>query len=507
MSNNGRVSPTGADSTAPTTHIGPLTWVVGVLVVVCFAPYLQWMWRIWMKSEYYSHGPLIPLLSAYLVYTRRRQFAAAPVGRYHLWGVPIILGCLAVHGLATYWDVNFPQGFDLIGVLGGLVLLLWGWERAKILAFPILFLCFMVPVDRLLVTKFSNPLQLGSARVAAAVPAALGVPVKIYGTTIVIPDYTFEVAQACSGLKSVIAMSALAALFAYLVTAPMYKRLLLFRGAGGAAGQRRAHQPHAVAGQVLRAGGRGGLLPQRFRSCGFPLRTGGTVSGGEGITMRQHARRHLLAVALMLLGVAVTYGARALRPSTVHYHPDFSAIPMKLAGYTGSENPKDQALAEYLEAEEMRGIHYQRGADVADVSLIYGPSWRTVHTPKACFPSAGWAVVWEKYVEIPCDPAQLPHPGPVVGELMRVEREGQALLVLFVFAHKGGSEADYARHSLAVMSGPRGAGGLSIMMTSPVDQRGERHAQQVLLEVMAALYPHAVSFWYQEPSTTSASSS
>lgn len=228
MSNNGRVSPTGADSTAPTTHIGPLTWVVGVLVVVCFAPYLQWMWRIWMKSEYYSHGPLIPLLSAYLVYTRRRQFAAAPVGRYHLWGVPVILGCLAVHGLATYWDVNFPQGFALIGVLGGLVLLLWGWERAKILAFPILFLCFMVPVDRLLVTKFSNPLQLGSARVAAAVPAALGVPVKIYGTTIVIPDYTFEVAQACSGLKSVIAMSALAALFAYLVAAPMYKRLLLF---------------------------------------------------------------------------------------------------------------------------------------------------------------------------------------------------------------------------------------------------------------------------------------
>lgn len=214
--------------------------------------------------------------------------------------------------------------------------------------------------------------------------------------------------------------------------------------------------------------------------------------------MRHDARRHLLAAGLMLLGVVITYGALAMRPAAVHFKPDFAAMPMELAGYTGSENPKDQTLAEYLEAEDIRGIHYQRGDDIADVSLIYGPSWRTVHTPKACFPSAGWSVVWEKYVEIPCDPAELPHKGPVVGELMRVDREGQSMLVLFVFAHQGGSEADYAKHSFAVMSGPPGSGGLSIMMTSPIDQRGEDHAREVLLEVMAALYPHAVGFWYQD---------
>jgi len=223
-----------ADSLSPETPaaspplVTPLTWVVAALLVVCFAPYLQWMWRIWMKSEYYSHGPLIPLLSAYIVYSKRHEFARAPAGRYHLWGAPIVLVSLALHGLATFWDVNFPQGFAMIGVIGGLTLMLWGWERTKLLAFPIIFLCFMVPVDRLLVTKLSNPLQLGSARVAASVPQALGVPVQIHGTIIEIPDYTFEVAQACSGLKSTIAMSALAALFAYLVVAPMWKRLVLF---------------------------------------------------------------------------------------------------------------------------------------------------------------------------------------------------------------------------------------------------------------------------------------
>lgn len=200
----------------------------------------------------------------------------------------------------------------------------------------------------------------------------------------------------------------------------------------------------------------------------------------------------------MLVGVVVTYGVRASRPESVHYAPDFAKVPMELAGYTGSEVPKDQELAEYLEADDIRGIRYQRGDDLADVSLIYGQSWRTVHTPKACLPSAGWSVMWEEYVQVPCDPAELPHPGPVRGELMRADRDGQSMLVLFVFAHQGGSEADYVKHSFAVMSGPPGSGGLSIMMTSPIDRRGEDHAREVLLEVMAALYPHAVSFWYRD---------
>ncbi len=116
----------------------------------------------------------------------------------------------------------------MIAVIAGLVVLLFGWGRAKVIAFPLAFLGFMVPMGRLLVTQFSGPLQLAAAALAAKVPLFLGIPVQLHGTTIIIPDYTFEVAQACSGLKSAIALSALAALFAYLVAAPLWKRLVLF---------------------------------------------------------------------------------------------------------------------------------------------------------------------------------------------------------------------------------------------------------------------------------------
>ena len=207
--------------------ITPFTGVVAVLLLVAFAPYLKWMWEIWMRSEYYGHGPLIPLISAYLVYSRRDEFRRAP-GGYNLRGLLLIVPGLLVYAATVYLNVNFPQGFAMIMVIGGLIIILWGWGRAKVLLFPVAFLVFMVPVDRLLVTQFSLPLQLGAAAVASSVVAGLGVPVEAHGTTIIIPDYTFEVAQACSGLKSTIAMSALAAVFAYVVAGPLWKRIVLF---------------------------------------------------------------------------------------------------------------------------------------------------------------------------------------------------------------------------------------------------------------------------------------
>jgi len=205
----------------------PLTWVVVALLIVCFASYLKWMWDVWMRSDYYGHGPLIPLISAYVIYRRRNQLRQAG-GGHHLWGLGLLVPGIAIFLAAVYLDVNFIQGFAMIMVIGGLIVLLWGWGRAKVLLFPIAFLAFMVPTGRLLVTQFSGPLQTYGAAVAAKTVSLVGMPVSLQGTTIEIPDYTFEVAQACSGLKSTIAMSALAALFAFLVDGPNWKRVLLF---------------------------------------------------------------------------------------------------------------------------------------------------------------------------------------------------------------------------------------------------------------------------------------
>jgi len=130
------------------------------------------------------------------------------------------------------WGVSIPahfiQGFAFVGTIGGLVWWLEGWPVARAVAFPVLFLVFMVPQARWLVDVFAQPLQVYSALVAGHMAQFIGIPVSIEGTSLQIPDYTFEVAIPCSGLKSAIAMSALGALLAYVAEGAAWRRLLLF---------------------------------------------------------------------------------------------------------------------------------------------------------------------------------------------------------------------------------------------------------------------------------------
>ena len=212
--------------------------------------------------------------------------------------------------------------------------------------------------------------------------------------------------------------------------------------------------------------------------------------------MRRDARRRILAIALMAAGVGAVYAAASLRPVALGIHVDLSGIPLELCGLKGVEVANDPDDMAYLEADAMRTLRYGEGADSVEVSVIYGVGWRTVHTPEGCFPSQGWAIAWERALAVTADNA--PHPGPLQGKLMRVEREGEAMLVLFVFAHKGGTSADWAGHSWAVATGPPGAGGLSVMLTARVLPGREDEIETRLCDFMRAVYPHAVGFWYRD---------
>jgi len=175
---------------------------------------------------------------------------------------------------------------------------------------------------------------------------------------------------------------------------------------------------------------------------------------------------------------------------------DLGAVPMQVGDMEGVVLPEDEGVQAYLEAETMKTIAYGEPPQMVTLSVIYGGSWRTVHSPAQCYPAAGWQVVWERDAVVPVA-QDLPHPKPVLGKLMRVELGERAQLVLFVFAHKGGTAMDYAEHAWAVQTGPRGAGGLSLMLSAPLFADEEK-AQQRLIEVASAVYPPVISFWYED---------
>lgn len=212
--------------------------------------------------------------------------------------------------------------------------------------------------------------------------------------------------------------------------------------------------------------------------------------------MRQDARRHIVAIVLLAVGVGLTCGARWVRPTTARFQVDFSNVPMEVLGLKGQRVPVNPADAAYLEADAMVTLRYGPPPNAIGVDLIYGGEWRTVHTPEGCLPANGWKIVWDRAIDIPVG-EDAPHPGPLQGKLLRAERDDVAELVLFVFAHKGGTASDWTGHSWAVATGPRGAGGLSLMVTAPVATGTEEQMEASMREFVQAIYPHAVSFWYE----------
>jgi exosortase len=199
--------------------------LVGLLAAV-FGPMWVWAVGIWRESEYYGHSFLLVPVSAYLAWRLWRS-RPLPAG-VHWPGLVLIGGGLLLHFAARALNVWFPSGFAFVAVLAGLVWWLFGTSTLRHFWFPIAFLAFAVPLERFLVLKFAQPMQLVATTYATSFTAAMGLPVKQVGTTVVMPDYTFEVAIPCSGLKSSIAMSALAALLAFVLEGALWARLVVF---------------------------------------------------------------------------------------------------------------------------------------------------------------------------------------------------------------------------------------------------------------------------------------
>ena len=207
---------------------GPVLLVAAVLGA--YHSYLVWMGQQWWQDEYYSHGMLIPVVSGYLLYRQRARLAALP-REGGGWGLVIVVGGLLLQAGGQFLEVHFFSGFALVATFYGLVLWIGGRHVARVALFPVVFLLFMVPLSRLLVEKLAMPMQLFSARWAGMLAAAVMPGVQVQGVSISTPDYAFSVAIPCSGLKSLISMSALGALYAYLVEGALWRRGLLFLAA------------------------------------------------------------------------------------------------------------------------------------------------------------------------------------------------------------------------------------------------------------------------------------
>lgn len=192
--------------------------VVAALVGGIFYPTLRWLARSWLGNPYYSHGFLVPLVSAYLIW-RRRDVVREP------WdgGLPVLAVGVAMHLFALPSRMHLLSALGLIVVIAGLTLTFFGRSAFRRWAFPLFFLVAMIPLP--FVERLSPPLEAFVARYAAELVRALGVAASTVGSQVYLTAAAFTVGAPCSGLRSIVALLTLALLFAHVVHGPWWGKI------------------------------------------------------------------------------------------------------------------------------------------------------------------------------------------------------------------------------------------------------------------------------------------
>jgi len=200
--------------------------IVVVCLLLLYFRILQGLVSDWVRMPDFSHGFLIPIVSLYFVYERRKQYSVLSPSS-HWAGLALLLFGVMLYLLGNLATEFFTIRFSMLVVLGGIILFLLGKEFFKTLLFPLVFLIFMIPIPSVLMDRITFPMQLFASKVAARSLDLIDIPVLREGNIIQLANTSLEVAEACSGIRSLISLLALSVVFAYFSQNKTWKRIVL----------------------------------------------------------------------------------------------------------------------------------------------------------------------------------------------------------------------------------------------------------------------------------------
>src|SRR6056297_2900952 len=201
---------------------GRLNWGLVWLIVFTLAAGLLFsngfdiLFDAWSKPEY-SHGPLIPVLSALMFLRELKQYPAQPGPKNDRWqGVIVVMLAVMVMGLGTLLQLNSLEAYAIIIWVAGILLISFGWQTGKYFWPPVLHLVFMLPLPGLLYYEVSTVLQLVSSELGVWFLRLASIPVYLDGNIIDLGVLKLHVAEACSGLRYLFPILSFSYIFALL---------------------------------------------------------------------------------------------------------------------------------------------------------------------------------------------------------------------------------------------------------------------------------------------------
>jgi exosortase D (VPLPA-CTERM-specific) len=457
----------------------------------------------WIRQEEYSHGFLIPVISLWLIWSRRAAIAAS-VGEPAWSGVVLLLCAMALHVLGELSAIFIFSQIAFIVCLFGLALAFGGYPLLRVLGIPILFLIFAIPLPYFLESSLTLQLQFISSELGVLVIKLFGIPVFLEGNIIDLGYYKIAVVEACSGLRYLYPLLSLGFLACYLFQAPLWQRGLVFLSTIpitigmngfriGLVGVTVDRWGPAMAGEVLHFF-EGWII---FLACAVLLvlemlilaRLSGKTFFAvfhaprvtDGTTPPQQSKSWRRAPAV---GAALTLalGAVALYFVTGRgeFLPDrtrFVSFPAKIGEWQGrpalldAETERGLGLDDYILADYV-------GPDGSHVNfyVAYYASQRkgtSPHSPLVCIPGGGWLITtFNRTIG--------QHPG---GEMPLnraiIEREAQRELVYYWFDERGRKIANeyWAKwYLLADAITKNRSDGALVRLTTPIARGGSDRA-------------------------------
>ena len=192
------------------------TATLSALIVLLYAPVLKVLVLQWWNDPDYGHGFLVPLFAGYVAWRTRGQWTKCEA-KPNNFGLLVTVGAIVLLIGGSLGAELFTSRFSLLVLLAGMVLFLGGWKVLRGLSFPLAFLILMIPIPVIIYNQITFPLQLLASRFATFWLELIQVPVLREGNVLILPNYSLEVVEACSGIRSLMTLITLAVAYGYLV--------------------------------------------------------------------------------------------------------------------------------------------------------------------------------------------------------------------------------------------------------------------------------------------------
>lgn len=487
-------------------------WLYATILTRLF---LQWVGP--HSDPNFAHGIFVPLFSAFVLWQDRERLKAIPAAPS--WaGIPLVVFGLLTLIFGVLGAEIFLQRFSLLILVAGLIILFRGWTFFRAVVFPWAFLVLMIPLPTLIIQQVTFPLQLLASKLATELLQLVGVPVLREGNLIQLAKLPLDVAEACSGIRSLLTLVTLAVIYGYLMETRISVRVLLACCA----------VPIAVVANSFRIFGTGMLVQfwDPDKAEGFfhtfqgllifvvalamllavhrliallgksnPVahrKAAGKIQQLDSTLAAGRGSAHFWSAALLMLGTA--FGLQA------HSHNEYvppraplTAMPLQVDGWTGSDVAIDQETRDVLGQGEFLLRDYLNADQTQEVNLYiaYFPTQRsndTPHSPNHCLPGSGWVPTLKENVRL------TRHDGSsfLVNREV-VARGGERQLMLYWFQAHGRVIASEYRNKYYLVADAirmnRSDGAMVRLMTPMLEGESADAAQARILQLWSKMVP------------------